>query len=181
MSRRWAEVAELVATQGLKGRFSVRPVRGLPFLLDKGLRVHFVPPTIDGPREAKVKEVTHAGGSEWLVSFSGVKDLDTAESLVGSHLVVLREDLPEDFEEGASYASERLVGFEIEDAAEGFVGEIVAVQEMPTQYLVEVERESGEHIFIPFVEDFIVDIDEAEGVISMDLPSGLVDLSKAEE
>lgn len=181
MSRRWAEVAELVATQGLKGRFTVRPVRGLPFLLDEGLRVHFVPPTIDGPREAKVKQASHAGGADWLVSFSGIKDLDTAEKLVGSYIVVSREDLPDGFEEGASRASERIVGFAVEDETEGFVGDIVAVQEMPTQYLIEVERENGKRILIPFVEDFIVDIDEAEGVIYMDLPVGLIDLSKAEE
>ena len=110
MSRRWADVAELVATQGLKGRLTVRPVRGLPFLLSEGLRVHFVPPTIDGPREAKVKEATHAGGHDWLVAFSGVKNLDTAEKLVGSHVIVERADLPEGFEEGASYATERIVG-----------------------------------------------------------------------
>lgn len=181
MSRRWADVAELVATQGLKGRFTVRPVRGLPFLLSEGLRVHFVPPTIDGPREAKVKKTSHSGGHDWLVSFSGVKDLDTAESLVGSHIVVDRADLPEDFEEGASYASERIVGFVVEDEEYGEVGEIVEVREMPTQYLIVVEGEAGEQVLIPFVEDFIVDVDEAEGVIYMDLPAGLIDMSEAEE
>ena len=169
MSRRWADVAELVATQGLKGRLTVRPVRGLPFLLSEGLRVHFVPPTIDGPREAKVKEATHAGGHDWLVAFSGVKNLDVAEKLVGSHVIVERADLPEGFEEGASYATERIVGFDVE------------VREMPTQYLIVVETEKGEQVLIPFVEDFIVDIDEAEGVIYMDLPAGLVDMSEAEE
>ena len=164
MSRRWADVAELVATQGLKGRLTVRPVRGLPFLLSEGLRVHFVPPTIDGPREAKVKEATHAGGHDWLVAFSGVKNLDVAEKLVGSHVIVERADLPEGFEE-----------------TKGYVGEIVEVREMPTQYLIVVETEKGEQVLIPFVEDFIVDIDEAEGVIYMDLPAGLVDMSEAEE
>ena len=141
MSRRWADVAELVAMQGLKGRLTVRPVRGLPFLLSEGLRVHFVPPTIDGPREAKVKEATHAGGHDWLVAFSGVKNLDVAEKLVGSHVIVERADLPEGFEEGASYATERIVGFEVEDETKGYVGEIVEVREMPTQYLIVVETE----------------------------------------
>ena len=41
-----------------------------------------------------------------------------------------------------------------------------------------VETEEGEQVLIPFVEDFIVDIDKAEGVIYMDLPAGLVDMSK---
>ena len=48
MARRWADVAELIATQGLKGRLVARSVRGLPFLLHEGLTVHFVPPTLDG-------------------------------------------------------------------------------------------------------------------------------------
>ena len=61
------------------------------------------------------------------------------------------------------------------------MGEFVEVREMPTQYLIVVETEEGEQVLIPFVEDFIVDIDEAEGVIYMDLPAGLVDMSEAEE
>ena len=43
------------------------------------------------------------------------------------------------------------------------------------------KADNGEQVLIPFVEDFIVDIDEAEGVIYMDLPAGLVDMSEAEE
>ena len=73
------------------------------------------------------------------------------------------------------------VGFEVEDETKGYVGEIVEVREMPTQYLIVVEAEEGEQVLIPFVEDFIFDIDEAEGVIYMDLPAGLVDMSEAEE
>ena len=73
------------------------------------------------------------------------------------------------------------MGFEVEDETKGYVGEIVEVREMPTQYLIVVETEEGEQVLIPFVEDFIVDIDEAEGVICMDLPAGLVDMSEAEE
>ena len=73
------------------------------------------------------------------------------------------------------------MGFEVQDETKGYVGEIVEVREMPTQYLIVVETEEGEQVLIPFVEDFIVDIDEAEGVIYMDLPAGLVDMSEAEE
>ena len=128
-----------------------------------------------------MKQVSHAGGHDWLVAFSGVKNLDVAEGLVGSHIVVNRADLPEGFEEGASYATERIVGFVVEDETYGEVGEIVEVREMPTQFLIVVEDAEGEQVLIPFVEDFLVEIDEAEGVIYMDLPEGLIDLSEAEE
>ena len=61
MARRWADVAELIATQGLKGRLVARSVRGLPFLLSEGSAVFFVPPTLDGPRCARVRSVQHLG------------------------------------------------------------------------------------------------------------------------
>ena len=44
-----------------------------------------------------------------------------------------------------------------------------------------MENEVGEDVFIPFVDDFIEEIDEGENVIYTDLPEGLVNLnSKAE-
>lgn len=179
MSRRWARVAELVATQGLKGRFVARSCDGLPFLLEEGLHVSFVPPTLDGVRWATVASVTEAGGHDWMVTFKEIKDLDAAQPLVGSHCVVAREDIAEALSE-AVHTGEALVGFEIHDERLGYVGEVLHVQEMPTQYLLEVAAEDGSEVYIPFVEEFLVEIDEEAGTVLMNLPSGLVDIAEAE-
>ncbi len=179
MARRWADVAELIATQGLKGRFVARAVRGLPFLLSEGSAVYFVPPTLDGPRKARVRSVQHLGSDEYAVEFDCVKDRDTAELLAGSHCLVARADLPENFEDIVRSSAEYLAGFVVVDETLGEIGSIVDVREMPTQDLLIVEGPYGESM-IPFVEEFLVEFDDVERVVYMDLPNGLIDTEAAE-
>lgn len=179
MARRWADVAELIATQGLKGRLVARSVRGLPFLLCEGLDVHFVPPTLDGPRKARVRGVQHLGAGEYAVEFDRVKDRDTAELLMGSHCLAARSDLPEDFEDFMHSSADYLAGFLVVDSTLGTIGTIEDVQEMPTQDLLIVAGAAGE-VLIPLVDDFIVEFDDEERVLTMDLPYGLVDLDAAD-
>ena len=195
MARRWADVAELIATQGLKGRFVARPVRGLPFLLNEGMHVSFIPPTLDGPRHVRVKRVQHQGSEEYLVEFSGVKNRDAAELVVGSHCLVSCDELPEDFETMGLSAAELLMGYEVQDVSSGVVGYVRNVESLPMQDLLvvvcpyeELDEDAGEDWLetlegdeglIPFVEDFIVEVDQEEGVLVMDLPAGLLDLNRS--
>ncbi|MDO4442949.1 MAG: 16S rRNA processing protein RimM [Slackia sp.] len=173
MTRRWADVAELIATQGLKGRLVARSVRGLPFLLCEGMTVDFVPPTLDGPRAARVRCVQHLGSEEYAVEFDKVRNRDTAELLAGSHCLISHDDLPDDFDDIMHANAEYLEGFLVVDRMLGEIGRIVDVREMPTQELLIVEGDEGE-IMIPLVDDFIVEFDDDERVLEMDLPSGLV-------
>lgn len=199
MARRWADVAELIATQGLKGRFVARSVRNLPFLLNEGMHVSFIPPTLDGPRHVRVKSVQHQGNDEYLVEFSGVKNRDSAELIVGSHCLVSCDELPEDYERMGLSEAELLKGFAVYDEKLGYVGVVKDVDLMPMQDLLVVvrdgadqrlldfedddenwlERLEGEEVLIPFVEEFLIDIDEEELVLLMDLPTGLLDINQA--
>lgn len=179
MARRWADVAELIATQGLKGRFVARSVHGLPFLLCEGLAVHFVPPTLDGPRRARVHSVQHLGSGEYCVEFDKVRDRDTAELLAGSHCLVSCSDLPENFDDILHTNAEYLDGFLVIDRSLGEVGRIVDVREMPTQDLLIVEGASGE-VMIPLVDEFVVEFDDDARMLTMDLPHGLIDADSAD-
>lgn len=179
MTRRWADVAELIATQGLKGRFVARSVRGLPFLLEEGLAVDFVPPTLEGPRHVRVSFVQHAGDGEYLVDFTDVSDRDTAERLVGSHCLVARELLPDDFDELLRADAGHVGGYRVIDEALGELGPVVEVREMPTQDLLVVERAQGEAL-IPFVDEFIVGIDEDEGIVHVNVPRSLLELNSTQ-
>lgn len=178
MARRWADVAELIATQGLKGRFVARSVRGLPFLLHEGMRVSFVPPTLDGPRHVRVKSVQHTGQGDYLVEFKGVKGRDDAELVVGSHCLVSCDELPDGFDGMGAAATDRLVGYEVFDAIAGHIGTVVDITPMPTQDLLVIKRAEGEgEALVPFVDEFLVECDDAARELHLDLPSGLLDLA----
>ena len=93
--RTWANVAELSKTKTLTGGLVARCAPGLPFLLEEGMEVAFVPPRHDAPRRARVLSVQDAGRDAFLVTFEGVDSIDVAELLVGCSCLVRRADLPE--------------------------------------------------------------------------------------
>ena len=71
-------------------------------------------------------------------------------------------------------SAEYLSGFLVVAEVLGDIGTISDVREMPAQDLLVVTAPGGE-VLVPFVEDFIVEFDDAERVLYMDLPDGLVD------
>ncbi len=168
----WAQVAQLVSSQGLKGRFVARSVQGLPFLLEEGMKVHFVPPTLEGPRNATVSSVEYLNGADFRVTFKGISDRDTSERLMGSFCVVNTKDLPANYESMVTYGWQ-VVGFEVQDEVFGNIGTITQVEQMPTQDLLYIQGSFGE-VLVPYVEDFIIDIDEDESVMHTRIPSGLI-------
>ena len=177
-ARPWAQVAQLISSQGLKGKFTARSVRGLPFFLEPGMEVRFVPPLLKGPRRAVVESVEEASGGDWRVSFSGIRSRETADALSGSFCLVKRSLLPEGFERMGAYGWE-FIGCDVVDCSFGSLGQVVEVREMPTQDLLLVEGPFGE-VMIPAVDEFILEVDLEDGRIETRIPSGLLSFSDQE-
>ena len=172
--RTWIDVAVLAKTKNLQGGFVVRSAAGLPFLLEEGLEVAFVPPALDAPRRARVESIVPSGEHAAVVTFDVVGDIDTAEKLAGCHCLVRRADLPE----SALEASEAdWTGWQVRDARAGLLGAVSAIEEMPGQTMLEVAAVDGDRtILIPLVDEFVVSMDEDARLIEVDVPSGLLDL-----
>ena len=173
--RTWIDVAVLVKTKTLNGRFVARAATGLPFLLDEGIEVRFVPPQLDCPRQSWVTDVQNYDGTNAVVAFSGVEDAATARALVGCHCLVRRADVEEELLEQPSVYWE---GWNVVDRKLGEIGEILGIVENPAQSLLEVSRkqEAGSTVLIPVVEEFILGVDADAQVVEVDIPEGLLDL-----
>lgn len=172
--RTWANVAELSKTKTLSGGLVARCAPGLPFLLEEGMEVAFVPPQHDAPRRARVRSVQDAGRGTYLITFEGVDSIDVSELLVGCSCLVRRADLSE---EAFATEADTFVGFEVYDADAGLVGVVESVLENPGQLLLSVERPGEtESVLVPLVDAFVVDVDEDARRIDMDLPHGLLEL-----
>lgn len=172
--RTWANVAELSKTKTLTGGLVARCVPGLPFLLEEGMEVAFVPPQHDAPRRARVQSVQDAGRGTYLVAFEGIDSIGVAELLVGCSCLVRRVDLPE----GALVVeTDGLAGFEVHDVRAGLVGTVESVVENPGQSLLSVARTGGgQPVLVPLVDAFVVRFDEDARCIEVDLPDGLLEL-----
>lgn len=173
--RTWIDIASLAHTKNINGGLVARCAAGLPFLLSEGMEVALVPPVLDAPRRVTVESLQMRGESEAVIFFEEVSDANTAEMLVGCHCLVRRADVLEELEELESDLPS-WEGWQVFDAATGFVGEVVEIEDRPLQPLLVVSREGAQDALIPLVEDFIESIDEQALRIDMRLPAGLLDM-----
>lgn len=65
-------------------------------------------------------------------------------------------------------------GFIIKDVKEGKIGKVTDVDDSTINTLFVVDRD-GKELLIPAQEDFIVNLDREARIITMDLPSGLIE------
>ena len=66
------------------------------------------------------------------------------------------------------------VGFKVHDVHHGDLGEVVDVDDATMNVLFVIEKE-GEELLLPAHEEFILDIDKVQKVLTVDIPEGLLD------
>ena len=170
----------------------VRATAGLPFILEKDIEVHVVPPPLECERELIVERIEGAP-EEAVVYFQGVTNVDSAKQYVGCHCLMRADEVQHakkrlSSSSGCSLISqtlnaidlgegEELHAWQVHDEECGHVGRVLDIQEMPGQVMMVVETlPDKKEVLIPLVEDFIVDVDEASRIILMSLPQGLLEL-----
>lgn len=169
----WTRVAQVVKTKNLKGSVIAHSAEGLPFLLSEGLKVSFTPPSLEGPRQATVLRVQLVKEDTYEVDFEGIDSIDKAQAIVGSYCLAARSDLPEKPDEASCFD---LIGYEVEDRAEGPLGVVDDLLASSVQEVLVVEGSRG-RVMIPFVDAFIVEVDHEAKHIATCIPSGLIGLS----
>lgn len=127
-----------------------------------------VPFFIDGVRPRGIGSV--------LVHIDGVTDEARAADFAMQPVYALRSDFPDESDDDADgFYAEDLIGYRIE--ADGSdIGRISDVDESTDNALFVVETPGGDTRLIPVTDDFIIDIDSEERMISMSLPAGLLDI-----
>lgn len=169
----WVDVAVLTGTKTLDGRLVVRSAPSLPFLLSEGQKVFFVPPVIDVPRTATVDEITEGAGGDYIVRFSSVRDKTMAGKLLDCHVLLSKDDLDAT---SAALADSSFIDYDVIDVEMGHLGLVEAFEQMPAQFLLRVAADDGYTFSIPFVDEFIREVDPENKVVSVDIPSGLLEL-----
>ena len=108
--------------------------------------------------------------SQTIVKFESLNSKEEATELNGKSLFALTEHLTEVQKD----IQQELTGKMILDAEGKSVGEIVDVDEMPTQLLLKVLYNNQE-ILLPYHESMF--IKETESSLQFNIPEGLLDLS----
>lgn len=124
------------------------------------------------PRELEVQSLrsTHGG---WLLRIAEIADRTEAEKWNGRCLLVPVEELSEP-DDGEVFLHE-LPGMQLVDADSGApIGEVTDFYELPQGLLLEFSTEKGS-ASLPFVEEFVEDVDRDARVIRVRLPDGLLE------
>lgn len=151
----------------------MRSTAGLPFLLQEGDEVAFVPPQLDVPRRATVSYVNPIDERTAEVMFDDV-DGAAAQVLVGSHCLIDRSLVDESLFQEAPGSWE---GWTVVDQELGQVGQVGSVIENPGQMLIEVIRpQGGQPALVPVVDEIVVDVDVKRKTVHVALPKGILDL-----
>lgn len=137
------------------------------------MQVHFVPPTLRGPRQAYVREVKEVREGAWEVLFDGIDSIDGAEQISGCACLALVEN-PERATGAPSVA--QMIGCTLVESSVGEVGEITNVRLMPGQALLVVRTPEGDEVLVPAVDAFLSKVDLEQKVVHATLPGGLLDL-----
>lgn len=106
-----------------------------------------------------------------ILKLEGVSTKEAAQALHGQDLYLPLDmvDLTVDL----TYT--RLVGYTLQDARMGVLGEIEAIFDLPQQEVARIDY-NGHEILIPLHEDFLLEIDDSARIVSIDLPDGLLDV-----
>ncbi|MCJ0741521.1 ribosome maturation factor RimM [Pedobacter montanisoli] len=108
-----------------------------------------------------------------LFLFEGIDNIDKVKDLVKKRVYLPLNKMPARDEDEFYYTD--LVNYMAVDESLGELGEIIAVNEYPQQFVATVVYQEKEVLF-PLNEDFIVEIDEQEKILHLDLPEGLLDI-----
>ena len=116
----------------------------------------------------------HQAGGAWIAQVDDITDRNDAEKLRGTQLWLDRSQLPElDGEDG--YYHSDLIGMRVIGLDGVGWGEVIAVENFGASDLLEIKPAGKPSFYIPFVDSFVPGVDLETGIITIDMPEGLVD------
>ena len=119
------------------------------------------------------------GDANRLVLLKGVTDVQEAKEFCGKTVYILLSELSKhpdysEEQEGGLYLSD-LIGFKVYDETDTNIGEVVGFNDDTQNYLLEILRPNGTKVFIPYVDEWLLNINLETKTITFDLPNGLIE------
>ncbi len=156
------EAGQIVSTHGVRGELRVQPwCDSAEFLLDfETFYIHDESCTVESSRAHK---------NMLLLKLKGVDTVEQAQKLKNKVLFLDKSSvhLPE-----GRYFVQDLIGLEVHDEAQGCIGTLQEILNMPAHDVYVVKFEDAEHL-IPAIPEFIMRIELTEGRIYVRMIEGM--------
>lgn len=106
-----------------------------------------------------------------LVKFEGIDTAERAKMFTNVEVYFPKKYMDEQNE---ITSWNFFVGFQVNDVRHGALGEIVDVDDATMNVLFVIEK-GGEELLLPAHEEFILDLDKKNRVLTVEIPEGLLD------
>lgn len=120
-----------------------------------------------------VEEVALHANKTANIYFEDIDVIEKAQTLVHKKIYLPNSKKPE--RDPAEFLITDLKGFLVMDAKHGALGEISEVHDYPQQFVASLSYQEKEILF-PLSDDLIEKIDQAQQILYVNLPEGLVEL-----
>ncbi|MEY3407781.1 MAG: hypothetical protein RL038_842 [Actinomycetota bacterium] len=129
------------------------------------------------PNKSLKVETARWHSGKLLLTFNGVSDRNAAEVVRGTILMSEIDDteLPEAEDE---YYDRQLIGLVVEESGKA-IGEVTDVLHLPGQEVLVIGLDAGGEMMLPFVEQFVPEVNLAGGFLVITPPAGIVEESDA--
>jgi 16S rRNA processing protein RimM len=165
-------VGRIGKAHGIKGEATVEVRTDDPELRFAPGAVLLTDPPERGPLTVRAGRVQ---GGRLVLSFEGVADRTAVERLRNTLLVaeVDPTELPDDPDEYYDHQLEGLTVRSVDGAELGVVEQMV---HGPAQDLFVIRRSDGDELLLPFIAEFVPEVDLEQGLLLVDPPEGLLSL-----
>ena len=165
-------VGRIGKAHGIKGEATVEVRTDDPELRFAPGAVLLTDPPERGPLTVRSGRVQ---GGRLVLSFEGVPDRNAIEQLRNTMLVaeVDPQELPDDPDE---YYDHQLEGLKVRSVDGVELGVVDQMVHGPAQDLFVIRRPDGGELLLPFIAEFVPEVDLDSGVILVDPPEGLLAL-----
>lgn len=107
------------------------------------------------------------------IDFEEVKSESAADRIMNHRLFLPLSMLPK--LEGDTFYFHEIIGFAVEDAVHGNIGNITGVNDTTSQAIFEVEK-NGKELLIPITDEIFIGLDRENKIVKVTTPDGLVEL-----
>jgi 16S rRNA processing protein RimM len=165
-------VGRIGRAHGIKGEATVEVRTDDPELRFAPGAVLLTDPPERGPLTVRSGRVQ---GGRLVLAFEGVPDRNAIEQLRNTMLVaeVDPQELPDDPDE---YYDHQLEGLKVRSVDGVELGVVDQMVHGPAQDLFVIRRPDGGELLLPFIAEFVPEVDLENGVVLVDPPEGLLAL-----
>lgn len=133
-----------------------------------GNKIFLLNPTSKETKELTVVSFRVSGNLDYVL-VNEITTKEEAESLKGYELVAIKDKL----NEGLYYYSD-LEKMSVYDEEGNLLGKVKKVEEFPAQITLRISREKKADFFVPFIDEFILNIDKNNNKITIKVIGGML-------